>query len=95
MVYCILYGYSIKYNTNMNIRIHKINKIKLFWIIVLIILGLGYIYFYKYNQMVNEGFLNNIKHKLARGTRQKMEIVKNQKDTFINQLQNGLIKTTL
>jgi hypothetical protein len=97
MVYCILYCYSIKYNSIMNIRIFKIHKIKMFWIIVLIILGLGYLYFYKYNQPVNEGLelFNQLENQLKRETRQNMENMKTKKDSFINKSQNALMKKFL
>jgi hypothetical protein len=71
------------------------NKIKMFWIIVLIILGLGNFYFFNYNQPVNEGFIQKIKNQLARGTRQKIENIQIKKDSFINQVQNEAIKQFL
>jgi hypothetical protein len=34
---------------NMNMNIFKMNKIKLFWMCVLLVIFLGYTYFYNYN----------------------------------------------
>lgn len=81
----------------MAIRIFKMNKIKMFWIIVLIILGLGYLYFYKYNQPVTEGLdvLNKIKNQIKRGTMQNIEKIQVKTDSFINKAQNEAIKPFL
>ena len=81
----------------MSIRIFKLNKIKIFWIIVLIILGLGNFYFFNYNQSVTEGLdvLTKIKNEVARGTRQQIENIQTTKDSFINQAQNKAIKQFL
>ena len=81
----------------MNIRIFKINKIKMFWFFVLFILGLGYLYFYKYNKPVNEGLelFNKLENELARGTRQNIENLKKKTDSFMNNSQNAVIKQFL
>ena len=81
----------------MSIRIFKLNKIKIFWIIVLIILGLGNFYFFNYNQSVTEGLdvLTKIKNEVSRGTRQQIENIQTTKDSFINQAQNKAIKPFL
>jgi hypothetical protein len=81
----------------MAIRIFKMNKIKTFWIIVLIILGLGNFYFFKYNQPIKEEFdiINKIKNQLRRGTMQKIEKIQVKTDSFINKAQNQAIKPFL
>jgi len=79
----------------MSIRLFKMNKIKMFWIIVLIILGLGNFYFFNYNQPIKESFLSKIKNKFARETRQNMENLQKTKDSFINKAQNEVIKPFL
>ena len=79
----------------MSIRLFKMNKIKMFWIIVLIILGLGNFYFFNYNQPIKESFLSNIQNKITRETRQNMENMKKTRDSFINKAQNEVIKPFL
>ena len=73
------------------------NKIKMFWIIVLIILGLGNFYFFNYNQPIKEefGVINQIQNQLRRGTMQKIENIQKSTDSFINQAQNKAIKPFL
>ncbi len=92
-----MYSYSIKYNSNMSIRLFKINKIKMFWFIILFILGLGYFYFYKYSQPVNEGLevINQIQNQNKRELNKILETMQNKKDSFINISQNALIKKFL
>jgi hypothetical protein len=81
----------------MNIRIFKINNIKMFWFFVLFILGLGYLYFYKYNQPVNEGLevINALTNQNKRALNKMVETMQNKKDSFINKSQNALIKPFL
>jgi hypothetical protein len=81
----------------MSIRLFKINKIKMFWFIILFILGLGYFYFYKYSQPVNEGLevINQIQNQNKRELNKILETMQNKKDSFINISQNALIKKFL
>ena len=81
----------------MSIRLFKIHKIKMFWIIVLIMLGLGNFYFFNYNQPTKEEFsvIKQIQNQLKRETRKNIANIQNKKDSFINQSQNALIKPFL
>lgn len=81
----------------MNIRIFKINKIKMFWFIILFMLGLGYLYFYKYNQPTKEefGVINSFTNQNKRELNKMVETIKNKKDSFINQTENAVIKQFL
>ena len=44
-------------NMNMNMNIFKMNKVKLFWMCVLLVIFLGYTYFYTYGSQ--EGLTSN------------------------------------
>ena len=51
---------------NMNMNIFKMNKVKLFWMCILLVIFLGYTYFYTYGsqeglKMFGEGFANSLK----------------------------------
>ena len=71
------------------------HKIKMFWIFILIILVIGYIYFYEYKKILKEGFLEQLDNKRNRIQRQAYEKIKSTKDSFINNVNNSIAKRLL
>lgn len=71
------------------------HKVKMFWIVILIILVIGYIYFYEYKKILKEGFLEQLDNKRNRIQRQAFEKIKSTKDSFINNVNNSIAKRLL